>query len=323
MRLALTLLALAGLLSWAWTARAPRAADPVLETATRIFEDTLRETRSDALPEPLRAERRTMEDPWVARGDHYEVRTAASPRLANWAAVSLDAQLATIQEFLGTTRVPDEPFQIVIYPDLSAYRALGDARYDARSSITGGFFANASEDGFVASYELDNYNLILENLVYGAFLQYAEFLAPRRDVVPAFEQAMASFFAARASTDLATFTFQRFEKIRDGAASDQPWTPLGALLALPLDSFATSDGNGVIGGARRVQLVQLVSFLQYYFEDTRVKEDGAPGPFQDFVRRAYAGKNVDRHPLAQRITDRTEIQKLDAVLKAFRGWSGY
>lgn len=314
---------LTGVLSWAATgAISAPPADPVDTAANEAFANTLAEVRADSLPSPLRAERRTMEDPWIARGDHYEVRTAASPRLASWAAASLDAQLEVFQEFLGTKRAPEQPFRVEILPDLATYSALGD-EYDERSSITGGFYANGSGTGMVATYELENYNLMLEHIVYAAFLQYVDFLQPRRDVPVSLEHGLASFFAARASTDLATFTFSQFEAIRDGADADRPWTPLGELLQMPLISFAASQGNGTLGPARRVQLVQLVSFLQYYYEDTRAAEDGTPGVFQDYVRSAFTGGNAANHPILPSLVDPAGLAKLDGVLRAFRGWRGY
>lgn len=296
---------------------APPDTTVVDEAAEALLGETLAGLHAEVLAGDLRPAPRPLEDPWVARTEHYQVSACSDPRFASWAANELELQLSAMQKWLGTDRAPAAPFRVVIFPTLEAYNTLGE-EYDARSSITGGFFANEAKDGFVATYESDNYNLMREHLTYGAFLQYADFLSPRRNVPAALEQALASYFAARASLDLASFHFDRFVAVRDRAPGTPRWTPVPQLLLLGTDGFA-----GAEGGARRDQLVQLVSFLTYYYGPTRGGEDGAPGLFQDYVRKAFTGQDVSEHPLLGEVLETSKLRELDGLLRAFRGWSPY
>lgn len=293
--------------------------DPVAEVADEVFEDALQDVHASVLAGELRAKPRPIEDPWVARTQHYEVHACRGRHLAAWAAQSLEAQLGWMQGFLESG-APDEPFQVRIYPDLASYNALGE-EYDARSSITGAFFANRHQDGFVATYESDNYNVMLENLAYGAFLQYADFLAPDREVAVALEQAMASYFASIANAQLGQYRLEQFEAIRDGAEGAAPWTPVPALLLMSLDGFA-ADGGGdgvTLGRARRTQLAQLVRFLFRHHPETRTTEDG-PGLFRDYVARTFRGEDTTDHPLLDEFMTAEKLIEIDGALREFRGW---
>lgn len=296
--------------------------DPVAEVAEEVFEGALQGVHASALEGDLRARRRPIDDPWIVRTEHYEVRASRDRQLAAWVARSLEVQLAAMQRFLDTDRAPDEPFRVTVFPDLASYNALGED-YDARSSITGAFYANNGRDGFVATYESDNYNVMLENLVYGAFLQYADHLAPGRGVAPALDQAMASFFAAHANPELARFRFEQFVAIRDKAEGAAPWTSVGAMLLMGLDGFAASDGAASfsLGRARRTQLAQLVTFLTQHHPDTSGDGDG-PGTFQDYIAKTYTGESTSEHPFLTEFLTPQKLLVLDGALREFRGWDG-
>jgi len=296
--------------------------DPVAEVAQEVFEGALRDVHASALEGDLRARRRPIDDPWVVRTEHYEVHASRDRQLAAWVARSLEVQLAAMQRFLDTDRAPDERFRVTVFPDLAAYNALGED-YDARSSIAGAFYANSPPHDFVATYESDNYNVMLENLVYGAFLQYADSLAPGRGVATALDQAMASFFAANANPELARFRFEQFVAIRDEADGAAPWTSVGALLLMGLDGFASNEGaaGATLGRARRTQLAQLVTFLTQHHPDTSGDGDG-PGMFQDYVAKTYTGQNATEHPFLTSFLTPQELQVLDGALREYRGWDG-
>jgi len=293
--------------------------DPVAKVADEVFDDALQDVHASVLSGELRAKRRTIDDPWVVRTRHYEVHACRGRHLAAWAAQSLEAQLGWMQGFLESG-TPDEPFQVRIYPDLASYNALGE-EYDARSSITGAFFANRPQDGFIATYESDNYNVMLENLAYGAFLQYADFLAPDREVAVALEQAMASYFGSIANSQLRLYRLEQFEAIRDGAEGAAPWTPVPILLVMGLDGFAADGGDGgvTLGRARRTQLAQLIRFLFRHHPETRATEDG-PGLFRDYVARTFKGEDTTDHPLLDEFMTAEKLIEIDAALREFRGW---
>lgn len=286
------------------------APHPVEMVAVAEFDKALLDLRGRVLPGDIGAPKTDLDDPWIGKSDHYRVRALRSRKLAAVSAGVLENSYGFISEFLGVTREPEEPFEAVIYPGIAEYNALGDARYDERSSITGAFYANDPADGFLATIDDANWNLLAQNLTYGAFQQYIAWAFPSVEPPTVLEQGMAAYFASWATPGLKQYTAEEFEKLRDGTL---PWIPIAKLISDPRTAYPERTKD------RFVELAQLIIFLQFHYPETRVLPDGSPGPFQEYVRLEFQGdRSARQHPVFKLLTEKTSL--LEGALKGYRGW---
>jgi len=290
------------------------ATHPVQAIAESEFDRVLRDLRSRVLPDDIGTVRTDMNDPWIGTSEHYRVRALRSRKVAAISANILENSYGLINEFLGVKRPPSRPFEAVIYPSIAEYNELGDARYDERSSITGAFYADDAADGFLATHDSpNNWNLLAQNLTYGAFQQYIAWAFPDADLPAVFEQGIAAYFASWATPTLAQYTKDQFQILANGEDPDRPWIPLEGLIKSSRDTFTTRTAD------RFTELAQLTLFLQFHYPETRVLEDGSPGPFQEYVRLVFAGDRAAiRHPVRKLLIERTAV--LEGAIKAYRGW---
>ncbi len=289
------------------------APHPVDAIAVAEFDRVLSDLRARVMPDDLGAAKTDIADPWIGTSDHYRVSALRSRKVAAISANILEGANGFFKEFLGVTRSPSSPFEAVIYPSITEYNELGEARYDERSSITGAFYADDAADGFLATYDSTNWNLLAQNLTYGAFQQYINWAFPNADPPAVLEQGLAAYFASWATPALAQYTKDQFEILRSGEDAARPWIPLTQLITGNRGSFTNRTSD------RFTELAQLILFLQFHYPDTKVKEDGTAGPFQEYVRLVF---NRDRaaigHPVYQLLTQKTSL--LEGALKGYRGW---
>lgn len=289
------------------------APHPVEAIAEAEFDKALADLRGRVLPSDIGAPRTDMDDPWIGKSEHYRVSALRSRKVAAISANILEGSYGFIKDFLGVDRAPSAPFEVVIYPGIAEYNALGEARYDERSSIMGAFHADDIADGFLATYDSTNWNLLAQNLTYGAFQQYIAWAFPSADLPAVLEQGMAAYFASWATPALAQFTKDQFQILASGDDSSRPWIPLSQLIMSSRSSFTNRTAD------RFTELAQLILFLQFHYPDTKVLEDGSPGPFQEYVQLVFANDRAAmRHPVQKLLTEKTLV--LEGAIKAYRGW---
>ena len=85
----------------------------------------------------------SWDDPWIARTEHYEVRTTKSRLEALEVARGLETMLGHFQELLGSTYAPSPPQAVWIIPNLEHFNQIGNQHGNAETSVHAGYYALA------------------------------------------------------------------------------------------------------------------------------------------------------------------------------------
>lgn len=242
-------------------------------------------------------------DPWIVRGETFQVHTTASYAFGRTLAESLDSMLPRFEQLTGLKLdlkgSDSEPLTVLVFPTLEQYNELGD-NFDERSSIYGSFLATGEPGEAVATYYQPNLTLMRMWATHSAlslFVHRAGDGEPPRLWV---ERAVASYFAS--SWDYPYYV-REFRRMRDaGELID-----LDDLIRAPIAEYVDNPH------ARFIQLGMLVTYLRSCREETRTRMTGRrvdAAPFEDFLRALFAGTRPEDSAVTRLLgEDRATLQR--------------
>lgn len=287
------------------------ASSPEEAAVSRAWDRALRRGARDAGRMPLRVDHSTWEDPWVCRGENYVVRTTRGRGYGLRMARSLDGMLQSFQSVLDTEYVPADPFLVLVHPSADAYNQYGDDHSDTRSSILGGFYDDRNPGRAIATYDYPTSDALVGMwLTHAATQQYLARAFPGTTHNVALSQGLGAYFQTFWNYD---YWVGRFEALRDA----DRLIPLAEVLTTPLDGYTDRPDD------RMTELAMLFTYLRRVREDTRSTFDASgvlteAGPFDDYLRKAARGEDVDRHPVGRLMAG--ELDEIQQELVEFRGW---
>jgi len=246
----------------------------------------------------------SWDDPWIARSEHYEVRTTHSRGLARDLARGLDQMLGFFQSVLRRRYTPDAPFQVHVFPGLAEYNEFGTQHGAEHSSFYGSFFASAAPGQPVATYFVENRVLLRMWVTHGATHQFVA-AAFGSEGPPWISEGLAAYFALYWDNAYGPAELERIS----AQGGD---IPLGELLAAPEARYTDRPHE------RLVQLGMLFTYLLSFRDDTRLVYDGeelVSAPFADYVVAVLRSQNVEANPVHELFTVDLEALELD-----FRGF---
>lgn len=243
------------------------------------------------------------EDPWVVRTAHYEVRATRSYLQTVRYAKDLEYMRGEFVKLLGEGQPQSKPLPVWILPNMSDYNRFGNENGAEHSSLLGAFYSFQHPERPVVSYQNGNATLLGMWLTHAALHQFLEqsFGTQRTLWV---DEGLASYFALY--WDWA-FGARELERIERGPT----FIGLERLVSDPLPVYALNPDD------RFLELGMLFRFLRDECEATRTGASGDPttGPFQEFLRAAVRGEDVDATEFVQTLEDAAEL--LESDFKAF------
>ncbi len=225
----------------------------------------------------------TFSNPYIARTDHYEVRTCQSFGLALRTANEMEEMLVRFQDVLGTDYLPPARFVVLIFPTLEEYNAFGNTHGDQHSSLHGSFFAPEAPDRPAVTYYTININLtrLRKWVTHSAFHQFAH-AAFGRSVPSWIEEGLACYFDMQWARPYAV------SKLPELLRSPR------SLRLRNLSQFSVDNLNDEV----MIEIGMLLRYLIEEREDTRSPnggEDDSEGPFTAYLRAVYRGANFSQN----------------------------
>lgn len=230
------------------------------------------------------------EDPWVLRSPHYEVRTTRSYAQARTLSTSLEFMHAEFEKLLGPAPAREEPFDVWVMPDLTAYNRQGESSGD-HSSLLGSFFADQLPERPVIALHDSNPTQLGMWVTHSALHQWVH--AAHGERAPTWvSEGLASYFALYWD-----WGYGARELERQKAAGRL--LPLERLMGETLPAYR-ADPN-----LRFLQLGMLFHFLLNSCEATKNGATGDPtsGPFQEFLRLAVRGQDTRKSEFMLSLAD--------------------
>jgi hypothetical protein len=239
------------------------------------------------------------EDPWVVRTAHFELRTTHSYAQAAELGRSLEFLRERWVELLGEGQASAAPQRIWVFPTIGDYNRFGNEVGAEHSSLLGCFYADQHPEQPVATYQNGNPTLLGMWVTHGALHQFlAQSFGPQR--LTWVDEGLAAYFALFWDW---SYGAEQLERIERGSS----YVPLARLLADPIQAYANRPDD------RFIQLGMLFYFLLDACEATKNGATGDPttGPFQEFLRAAVRGQDVDDSEFLQTIEEATELLEQD------------
>jgi hypothetical protein len=250
------------------------------------------------------ADHSTFENPWVARSEHFVVRTTKSYGLAADLARGLESMLGHFRHWLAIDFVPNPPLQVWVFATRAEYNAFGEANGEHHSSFYGSFHAAAHAERPVAAEWIDNPTLLRMQVTHSVVHQYLAAAFPGTTKPAWIDEGLAAFF-----TSFWDDAWWRAEY--DRLKANGQLVPAERLLADGIAAYANDTHS------RFVQLGVLFHWLLRWREETRSTpgDDGRQrGPFRDWLVEVLQGRDASNLPVHALLTDR---RKLAAEFRAF------
>ncbi len=244
----------------------------------RVLDDVQRRVERDT---EILEERTTWETAWVARSEHYEVRSLHSYGLAKQIADGQETMLEHFQRVLGKGIQRSEPFVIHVRRDVGAYNQAGEEFGTEHSSFYGSYFAEQEERTPVEVAWDRNTTWLQIQITHSALHQFLKTAHPGARMPAWVEEGLAAYFSFYWDQAWAIAELQRMR-------TDDEVLGFRQLAATNLSSFGRDTH------ARMVQLGMLFSWLMDYREDTRIQHDAdgavTGGRFLEVLRKLCNGE---------------------------------
>jgi hypothetical protein len=243
------------------------------------------------------------EDPWVLTTAHFEVRTTKSYAQALTLGDGLEFVHEEMVKLLGEPRASAGRMRVWVFPTMGDYNTFGNASGGDHSSMLGSFYAVDHAERPVATYQNGNPTLLSMWVAHSAVHQIlAQEYGPQR--LTWVDEGLASYFALHWNWSYGASELERIEKTRG-------YVPLERLMQEPLPAYAAGPHE------RFIQLGMLFHFLLNSCEATKNGATGDPatGPFQEFLRAAVRGEDVEGSEFLQTLEEAIEL--LEEDFKAF------
>ena len=245
------------------------------------------------------------ENAWVAKTDHFAVRSTASYGFAHRLAVDLESMLGHFQSTLGMPVTPAAPISILVFPDITSYNQFGNQHGQEHSSFYGAFWAAQHPEQAVGAFQNPNRITLRMHITHAVFHRWLHEAFPGATPPLWIDEGLASYFALYWSYQ---YGLDELDRMR----GENQLLPIRNLLGDALAQYGDRTHE------RLIQLGMLFYYLLRYNEATRTTQPGeqlARAPFRDYIVGLLRGDDVTSSPM------HALTQQLDDLGKDFAAYA--